>query len=167
MPSQTPRINLIAAMSENRVIGRDGDLPWRLPADLQHFKKMTTGHAVLMGRKTFDSMGKPLPNRRNIVLTRDAHWTHPGVEVIHDPASAVAAADDADELFIIGGEQIYKLFLPFADRLYLTLVHAHVEGDTHFPQVDQSVWQLTDETQRPIDDRNEYAMTFQRYDRKP
>ena len=160
-----PIITLIAAVSENGVIGADGDLPWRLPADLKHFKQLTTGHAILMGRKTHESIGKPLPDRRNLVLTRNTDWSRPGVETVHDFNAALQLLDD-DELFVIGGEQVYRAALPIADRLQLTRVHTHVPGDAMFPEFNLDEWTLTDEQQRPADDRNEYDVTFQQYERK-
>jgi len=161
MPDR-PTITLIAAMSENRVIGAAGDLPWRLPADLKHFKALTTGHAILMGRKTYESIGKPLPNRRNLVLTGNP----PGVETVRDIDEALRLVKDDDALFIIGGERVYRDTLPRADRLHLTLVHAHIEGDAHFPPFDASQWTLVDEQHRDADDRNAYALTFQHYERR-
>ncbi|MFW6060895.1 MAG: dihydrofolate reductase [Phycisphaeraceae bacterium] len=159
-------ITIIAAMSENRVIGAGGALPWRLSADLKHFKQLTTGHPILMGRKTFDSIGKPLPNRRNIVLTRDASWSHPGVEIAHSFDGAVAMIEPNEELFVIGGEQIYRLALPEADRMHLTLVHARVQGDAMFPTFPEHQWQLIDQHHHPADERNEHPMTFLHYQRR-
>ncbi|MEX0654374.1 MAG: dihydrofolate reductase [Phycisphaeraceae bacterium] len=165
-PNPEPRVSLVVAMAENRVIGREGDLPWHLPADLAYFKQLTRGHTVVMGRRTFDSLGRPLPNRRNIVLTRDRQWTHPGVEVVHDwPALQARLEDVAEEVFILGGEQVYRLALPEADRVYLTLIHATVEGDTRFPDLPEAQWRLREQTPRPADAKNTYAMTFQVYER--
>jgi len=161
----TPTITLIAAISDNGVIGAEGDLPWRLPADLKHFKAVTTGHPILMGRKTHESIGKPLPNRRNIVLTRNAGWSRPGVETVHDLQEALRLVDD-DELFVIGGEQVYRAALPIADRLLITRVHAHVRGDVMFPEFDRGAWTLTDEQHRPADEHNAHDITFQQYQRK-
>lgn len=141
------KIALIVAASQNNVIGLDNQLPWHLPEDLQYFKAVTMGKPILMGRKTYDSIGRPLPGRTNIVLTRDANWSAKGVVVVNDLDSATAASEKAcaaagvDELMIIGGEQIYRKFLPVADKLYLTKVEAVVEGDAYFPAIDSDQWQ--------------------------
>ena len=134
-------VSLIAAVAADNVIGKDGKLPWRLPDDLARFKKLTMGHAVVMGRKTFASMGRPLTGRRNIVLTRDASLSLPGCEMARTPADAMEAAG-ADELFVIGGALIYALFLPVADRMYLTRVEGTFPGDTFFPEVRWSQWRV-------------------------
>lgn len=141
------KIALIVAASQNNVIGLDNQLPWHLPEDLQYFKSVTMGKPILMGRKTYDSIGRPLPGRTNIVMTRDANWTADGVEVVNDLDSAIAASKKAcaaagsDELMIIGGEQIYRKFLPVASKLYLTKVEAEIEGDAYFPAIDSTQWQ--------------------------
>ena len=141
------KIALIVAASQNNVIGLDNQLPWHLPEDLQYFKAVTMGKPILMGRKTYESIGRPLPGRTNIVLTRDANWSAKGVVVVNDLDSATAASEKAcaaagaDELMIIGGEQIYRKFLPVADKLYLTKVEAVVEGDAYFPAIDSDQWQ--------------------------
>lgn len=141
------KIALIVAASQNNVIGLDNQLPWHLPEDLRYFKAVTMGKPILMGRKTYDSIGRPLPGRTNIVLTRDANWSAEGVVVVNDLDSATAASEKAcaaagvDELMIIGGEQIYRKFLPIADKLYLTKVEAVVEGDAYFPAIDSDQWQ--------------------------
>ena len=141
------KIALIVAASQNNVIGLDNQLPWHLPEDLQYFKSVTMGKPILMGRKTYDSIGRPLPGRANIVLTRDASWTADGVQVVNDLDAALAASEKAcavagsDELMIIGGEQIYRKFLPVASKLYLTKVEAEIEGDAYFPAIDPTQWQ--------------------------
>jgi dihydrofolate reductase len=140
------KIALIVATSQNNVIGLDNQLPWHLPEDLKYFKAVTMGKPILMGRKTYDSIGRPLPGRDNIVLTRDTNWTADGVEVVNDLDAAIAASEKAckaagaDELMIIGGEQIYRKFLPLANKLYLTKVEAEVEGDAYFPAIDSNQW---------------------------
>ena len=140
------KIALIVAASQNHVIGLDNQLPWHLPEDLQYFKAVTMGKPILMGRKTFDSIGRPLPGRVNIVLTRDTNWTAQGVEVVNNLDAAIAASEkackaaDVDELMIIGGEQIYRKFLPVANKLYLTKVEAEIEGDAYFPVIDSNQW---------------------------
>jgi len=133
---------MIAAVASNRVIGNRNQLPWRLPADLQYFKRTTLGKPLLMGRRTFESIGRPLPGRRNIVLSRSAGWEPPGVCVVHCPARAieVARAEGAGELMVIGGEEVYRLLFERAQRLYLTEVHAEFEGDALFPRYDPGDW---------------------------
>lgn len=164
-------LTLIVAMSENHVIGRDGGLPWHLPADLAHFKRVTAGHAVIMGRRTFESIGRPLPGRYNIVITRNPDYTVDGATVARSLDEAITAARDMDqsaeqEVFILGGEAVYRQALPRAERIYLTLVHAHVDGDTRFPALVPDEWRLVEEWTRPADDRNAYAMTFRRLERR-
>lgn len=154
-------------MAENRVIGRDGAVPWHLPVDMRHFKALTTGHTVIMGRKTFESLGRPLPNRRNVVLTRDPAYRAPaGVVVVHTLDAALAAAEADSEVFVAGGEGIYRLALPRADRLYLTVVHARIEGDTFFPEFDVAEWKLVREERHEPDDRHEHPFSFRLYERR-
>lgn len=126
-------LSLIAALAENRVIGRDGQLPWRLPGDLKRFKRLTLGHPVVMGRKTFDSIGRLLPGRENVILTRQTSFQMPGATILHTPEALLERFREAGEVFVIGGEEIYRLFLPRAQKLYLTLVHQTVDGDAFFP----------------------------------
>lgn len=152
-------------MAENRVIGRGNALPWRLPADMKRFKALTMGHAVIMGRKTFDTMGKPLPGRRNIVLTRDRRWSSPGVEVTHDLAGALALVPGDPLVFVAGGAEIYELALPRANRLDLTLVHASVDGDAFFPEFSPSEWTLVEDEKHAPDDRHAFPFSFRRYQR--
>ena len=139
-------VAMIVAMAENRVIGRGNQLPWHLPGDLKYFKAATLGKPIVMGRKTYESIGRPLPGRANIVVTRDAGWSADGVRVASSPETALALAaeiaqhDGADEVMIIGGEQLYSACLPFADRLYITHVHACVDGDAYFPVLDWTQW---------------------------
>ena len=145
------KLSLIVAVSRNGVIGLNNQLPWHLPEDLKYFKSVTTGKPIVMGRKTYDSIGRPLPGRTNIVITRDASWSAPGVEVAQTLETALelgATACDAagaEEIMVIGGEQIYRMTLPVADRLYLTQVDAEVEGDAYFPEVDSACWTQVDE----------------------
>jgi dihydrofolate reductase len=135
-----PRISIIAALARNRVIGTENCLPWRLPEDLAHFKALTLGHPVLMGRKTFESLGRPLPGRTNIVVSRNPDYAPPGCEVAGSVAAAVALCAGAQEIFCIGGAQLYSQVLPLADRLYLTEVGVDAEGDAWFPEVDHSAF---------------------------
>ena len=143
------RISLIAAVARNGVIGRDGGMPWHLPDELRHFKATTMGHTLVMGRRTFEGVGRPLPGRRTIVLTRDHDWHHPGVEVAHSFAEALALAGPADEVFVAGGAQVYAEALPYSHRLVLTEVDAEPEGDTRFPEWDRSAWR--EESREPAD----------------
>lgn len=137
------RISLIVAMAENGVIGRDGDLPWCIPADLKFFKETTTGHPIVMGRKTHQSIGRALPERTNIVISRDPAFAGDGIVVVGGFDEAIAAAGDAAEVMVIGGAQIYALALPHADRIYLTEVHVDAAGDVRFPELDRSIWRET------------------------
>ena len=141
-------VSLIAAVASNGVIGRLGALPWKLPGDLARFKRLTMAHPVIMGRSTFQSMGRPLPGRTNIVLSRDRGLRIPGCTVVHGTAEALeaAAATGSEEAFVIGGAEVYSRFLPEARRMYLTRVDAEVEGDAAFPVVDWSQWALVRET---------------------
>lgn len=161
-------VSLIVAVSTNRVIGRAGDLPWRLPADLKHFKRTTMGHHLIVGRATWDEVGRPLPGRTMVVVTRDSEFRADGVLVAHSLDQALALAGDDDEPFIGGGAEIYRLALDadLVDRLYLTRVHAVVEGDTLFPPVDWERWLLADRIDHPADDRNPYPYSFERYDHR-
>lgn len=129
------RISIIAAMAQNRVIGRKGTMPWDLPEDRRRFREITWGHPVIMGRKTFESIGRPLPGRKNIVLTRQPEFRAEGCLVLHDMQSALDACAGSDELFIIGGGELYREALPLAERIYLTVVHGEVEGDVLFPEL--------------------------------
>ena len=162
-----PRVSLIAAMSRNRIIGRDGDLPWHLPDDLRHFMRVTKGHAVIMGRRTFDSIGrKPLPDRTCFVVTRGAPCAE-DVRTAPDPSAAIddAATIEDEEIFIAGGEAIYAATLPHADRIYLTVVDVDVDGDTRFPEFDEAAWTLVEEDAREADERHAYPFVFRTYDR--
>ena len=159
--SARPEISLIVAMAENRVIGRDNDLPWRLPDDMRHFVALTRGKPIVMGRKNFESIGRALPNRQNIVMTRDTAWQAEGCTVVHDAKAALAAAGDVPEIAIIGGAEIYKAFLPIADRIELTRVRATIEGDTLFPAFEGPDWALQQTTHHPADAEHAYAMDFE------
>ena len=136
------RVAMIAALSRNRVIGRDNALPWHLPADLKYFKRVTMGKPLLMGRKTYESIGRALPGRTNIVLTRQSAFAAPGIVVVADPRQALelARAEGAEELMVIGGEEIYRVMLPLSTRLYLTEVDVQVAGDAYFPDIDPVDW---------------------------
>ncbi len=159
-------ISLIVAMSENRVIGRGGKIPWRLPDDLRFFMRTTMGGTLVMGRRTYETLKGALPGRRTIVLTRRAGWSAAGVDVARslDAALTLAAADP--EVFIAGGEEVYRAALPRADRIYVTLVHTTVDGDTFFPEFDEGSWRLTDTIEHAADARHAHAFTFQTWQRR-
>lgn len=156
------RVSTIVAAAENNAIGKDGAMPWHLPDDLKFFKTHTSGHPVIMGRKTFDTLKKPLPGRTNIVLTRDKNYKADGVEVYHSIDKAVERAKqiDDDEIFIIGGAKIYEQALDYYDRVYLTRVHSSFEADAFFPELNMNDWQIVEETFHPADDRHNYSFTF-------
>jgi dihydrofolate reductase len=160
------RLSLIVATNQGHVIGREGDLPWHISADLKRFKSLTMGHHLIMGRKTFDSIGRCLPGRTTIILSRDATYQVEGAIVVDSLEAALQAADGDDEAFIVGGGEIYRLTLPQVDRLHLTLVDApEVEGDTHFPEVDWQAWQLVEQTDVQDDGQSQYPYSFRVYDR--
>lgn len=158
-------ISIIVAVSTNGVIGRQGELPWRLSDDLKHFKAATMGKPIVMGRKTWESIGRPLPGRQNIVITRQPAFEAEGCDVVASVKEAVAVAGNVDEIMVIGGSQIYELVLPVAERLYLTRVHAEVEGDAFFPQADETEWLLVSDESHEADQRNEFAFSFQVFER--
>jgi dihydrofolate reductase len=155
-------ISMIVAMTEERVIGLDNDMPWKrsLPADLQHFKRTTMGHTVVMGRKTFESIGRPLPGRRNVVLTRQQDWQAAGADVTHSLDEIGA------DVFIIGGAELFREMLPRAERLYITVIHHRFEGDTYFPELDPAEWELVQKQPGTVDAQNQYPHTFTTYERK-
>ena len=161
------RLSIIVAVAENGVIGRDGDLPWHLPDDLRRFKQTTMGHTLLMGRRTCDSIGRALPGRRSIVLSRDPTYRPPtGVTRAATFEEALAIAADAEELFVIGGATVYEVALPRADRLLLTLVHGQVEGDARFPHFNAREWRLVDEERHARDERHAFAFTVRTFERR-
>jgi dihydrofolate reductase len=160
MTAPPPLICLVVAIARNRVIGRDNGLPWRLSEDLKRFKATTLGKPVLMGRKTFESIGKPLPGRRNIVLTRDLRWSGEGIDVVRSVEEALRLVRGVPELAVIGGAEIYRLTLPIAQRIYLTRVEADITGDTLFPELDASQWSEAQLGAHPADERNQYPATF-------
>ncbi|MEM6458617.1 MAG: dihydrofolate reductase [Planctomycetota bacterium] len=168
------RVSLIAAMSENRVIGKDNALPWHLPHEMAQFRAYTLGHAVITGRKNFEAGdSKPLPYRRNLVLTTRPDWSPPeevrdAVEVCHGLDEALDRVGDSDpEPYVIGGAQVYALAIPVVDRMVLSTVHAELDGDTFFPDYDEAAWDLTDERHHPADARHAYAFTVRTFDRRP
>ena len=153
-------------MAENGVIGRDNALPWHLPNDLKRFKALTTGHSILMGRRTFESIGRVLPNRRTIVITRNPEFQAPGAEVAHTLDEALTLTHGEDEVFVVGGAEFYRAALARADRIYLTMLHATVEGDVRFPAWDPARWRLVEFVRHGADDRHALPYSFRRYDRK-
>ena len=155
-------ISIIVAVSENNVIGHKGQIPWHLPRDFKFFKDTTMGHPMVMGRKTFESIGKPLPGRESIVLTRDQNTKYNGCTVIH---SVDEILNRNEEIFIIGGSEVYNQFMPLADKIYLTRVHTIVDGDTLFPKINEE-WKLVDSESFPKDERNEFDLTFETYERR-
>jgi dihydrofolate reductase len=154
------RIALIAAMAENRVIGRENRLPWRLSADLRRFKSLTMGKPVIMGRKTYESIGKPLPGRSNIVVTRDRDYRAQGCRVVHSLEQALEAAAGHEEVMVIGGAQLYRQTLDRAERMYLTLVKTELDGDTLFPQIEMRHWRELESESHRADEKNEYDYDF-------
>lgn len=160
------RIAAIFAMSENRVIGKDNQLPWRLPADLRHFKKITMGKPILLGRKTYESIGHALPGRCNVVITRDVHFQAPGCVVANSLETALLAADYSEEIFVIGGAVLYQHLLPRTQRLYMTLIHHHFEGDAYFPELNDDEWQEVEREDHDVDAENVYPYSFITLDRK-
>ena len=159
-------ISIIVAASENGVIGAGGALPWRLSDDLKRFKAVTLGKPVVMGRKTWESIGRPLPGRQNIVITRQPGFEAAGADVVASPEEATAAAGDVDEIMVIGGSQVYDLFLPVAGRVYLTRVHADVDGDAFFGALEKIDWRLVSDEFHTADERNEFDFSIRLYERK-
>lgn len=159
-------ISLIAAMGRNRVIGANNALPWNMPADLKHFRALTRGRPIIMGRKTFESIGRPLPDRTNIIITRDSAYCADGCVVTHDADAALAVASGAEEIMIIGGGEIYALFLPRANRMYLTLIDADFTGDARFPEFSTSEWQETSREEHAEDTANPHPYAFLTLERK-
>ncbi len=158
-------LSIIVAAAENGVIGHNNNLIWHLSSDLKHFKNITTGHTVIMGRKTFESMGKALPNRRNIVITANKAYTAPGCEIVPDIESALQLAAQEEEAFIIGGGTIYRAIWEKADKLYLTRVHTAPTGDISIPEVKASEWQEISREAHSADEKNKYDYTFLEYRR--
>jgi dihydrofolate reductase len=160
------RRSLVVAMAANRVIGRDNALPWRLPADLAHFKKVTMGHPIVMGRRTYESIGRPLPGRMNIVVTRNAAFQAPGCTVVRSLDAAWKAAGDAGEVCVIGGTSLFAETLPIADVIHLTEVEADVPGDTYFPEFDRSQWREKEIARQPADARHAYPIRILELERR-
>ena len=155
-----PSIAIVVAMAENRVIGRDGALPWRLPADMARFRSLTMGRPIVMGRRTHESIGRALEGRQNIVVSRRPGYRSPGCTVASSLEAAFEAASGAAEAAVIGGAGIYEHALPFATRIHLTLVHASIEGDVRFPDIDPDEWREVSRIERAADARNRYDLSF-------
>lgn len=153
-------ISIVVAMTSNSLIGRDGDLPWHLSADLQHFKSVTMGKPVVMGRLTYESIGRPLPGRENIVLTRDSDYKADGCTIIHDLEQIKSKCSDTEEIMIIGGAQLYTETLALASKLYITEVHAELHGDTFFPEFDRKQWQEIERLPFKADEKNDFDYSF-------
>jgi dihydrofolate reductase len=160
-------ITLIAAVSRNRVIGKDGGLPWRLPADLKFFKRTTTGHPLVMGRRTFESFGEPLPNRTNIVISRRPDYRPEGALVVHSLSEGITEARRRDSVvFVGGGEEIFRLAMPLADRMILTWIDEDFEGDTRFPEFDPVEWREVSREKHEPDEKNRWPYAFVTYERR-
>ena len=159
-------ISIIVAIAENNAIGKGNQLLWRMPADLKHFKNATTGHTVIMGRKTFDSVGKPLPNRRNIVITRNTDLKIDGVEIVNTLEKAVSLCNNDEEVFIVGGAEIYKMAMDRTDKIYLTVIHGVFDADTFFPEIELDIWKETEIVDNNADEKNPFDYTFSTYVRK-
>ncbi len=163
---RAPAISLIVAAATNGTIGSDGELPWHLPDDLRNFKRLTTGKPIVMGRKTFDSIGRPLPDRRNVVITRDPDFVAAGCDVVTSPEAALELLRDVAEIMVIGGGQIYGVFLPLADRVYLTRVRAEVDGDVVFPELDENEWTQISSDSHDADATHRFAFDVMLFERR-
>ncbi|MCJ8154966.1 dihydrofolate reductase [Chryseobacterium sp. SSA4.19] len=159
-------ITIVVAIGENSGIGSDNQMLWHLPKDLKHFKEITSGHPVIMGRKTFESIGKPLPNRTNIIISRKNDWFEEGVLIVGSIKEAIKFAKKIDDdIFIIGGGNIYQQTMDIADRIELTTVKANIEADTFFPEIDEKIWKKTNEVFHEKDEKNQYDLYFQTYEK--
>jgi dihydrofolate reductase len=156
-------IILIAAAAENYALGKNNQLLWHLPDDFKRFKQVTTGHHIIMGRKTFESFPKPLPNRTHVIITRQKNYYPEGCIVVDSLEKAIAACPENQDIFIIGGGEIYKLAMPVADKIDLTRVHATFDADTFFPEIDAAQWKLVSSEFHPKDDKHAYDFTFEQY----
>lgn len=159
------KVSMIVAVSANNVIGAAGGLPWHLSDDLKHFKQITMGKPMIMGRATWESIGKALPGRLSIVLTRQKNYRAKGAEVVTTVKAALKAAGDADEVMIIGGGKVYEEFLPMTDRIYLTRLHADIEGDTFLPALNEDEWRIVSSRPLPADDERPFSISFQTLER--
>jgi len=163
--NRSPNISIVAAVARNGVIGSGNRIPWHLPQDLRRFRLLTLGHAVIMGRKTFESIGKPLPERRNIVITRSREWARTGCEAVPSIEAAVAAVESAQDAFVIGGAEIYALALALAGRIYLTEIDRDFAGDTIFPVFDLSRWRVVSRERHTLEGNGGFSYSFVEYRR--
>ena len=159
-------ISFVAAMGKNKVIGKNNSLPWTMPADMKRFKELTMNKPIIMGRKTYESIGKPLPKRTNIIITRDENYEAEGCIVAHSVEEALNVAKNSEEVMVIGGSQIYKLFFPMANKIYLTIIEHDFEGDAYFPKYDVIEWKETDYEEHEKDAENPYDYIFLTLERK-
>lgn len=159
-------IILIAAVAENNALGKNNDLLWHLPNDFKRFKEITSGHHIIMGRKTFESFPKPLPNRTHVIITRQKNYVCEGCIVVQDLETALSICPKNEAVFVIGGGEIYAQSIHFADQLDLTRVHHSFEADVYFPEIDPKIWELTSEVFNPKDEKHQYDFTFQTFVRK-
>ncbi|MBP1916098.1 dihydrofolate reductase [Lederbergia galactosidilytica] len=159
-------LSLIVAMDKNRVIGRHNDIPWRIPNDWEYVKNTTHGHPIILGRKNFESIGRALPDRRNIILTRNKEFYKAGCEIANSVKDVFRLCENEGEIFIFGGEEIYKLFLPFVQKMYITFIHHEFEGDTFFPEIDFEAWKEISVKKGIMNDKNPYHYYFQVYERE-
>lgn len=156
-------LTLIAAMSKNRIIGNNNELIWHLPADLKRFKSLTNGHHIIMGRKTYESLGRPLPNRTNIIITRQKDFQAPGCLIVHSLEEAIQKSIGDEQPFIVGGAEIYKQALPYANKIELTIVDSEYDGDSSFPEIDAKKWEIVSKENYPSDEKNKHNMSFIQY----
>ena len=159
-------IIMIAAASENNALGKNNELVWHLPNDFKRFKNLTSGHHIIMGRKTFESFPKPLPNRTHIVISRQENYNPEGCIVVHSMEQAIEICSVDDETYIIGGGEIYKLGIPFTDKIEITRVHHHFEADAFFPEIDSNDWEITQSEFHQKDDKHQFDYTYDTYTRK-
>ena len=160
------KISLIVAMDKNRVIGKDNDLPWKLPKEFEYVKKTTMGHTLIMGRKNFESIGRVLPGRKNVILTRDKDFSFEGCVTVHSIEEVFEECKNDEEIFIFGGEQIYQMFLPYVQKMYITKIDYAFEGDTFFPEVDYEKWNKVSKVKGTTDEKNPYLYNFYVYKKK-
>lgn len=160
------KVSLIVAMDRNKVIGKDNDIPWRIPNDWEYVKNITKGHSIILGRKNLESIGRALPTRRNIILTRDKDFNFYGCEIVHSIEAVFDLCKNEEEIFIFGGEQIYNIFLPFVEKMYITKIHYEFKGDTFFPEVNFGEWKEVSVEKGVMNDKNPYNYYFHVYERK-
>ncbi|MCK0471889.1 DfrD/DfrG/DfrK family trimethoprim-resistant dihydrofolate reductase [Halalkalibacter sp. APA_J-10(15)] len=160
------KVSLIVAMDKNRVIGKENDIPWRIPKDWEFVKNTTIGQPIILGRKNLESIGRALPQRRNIVLTRDKYYNFEGCEIVHSVEDVFKICNNEKEIFIFGGEQIYKMFLPYVEKMYITKIHHEFEGDTFFPELNFNEWDEASVKKGIKDEKNPYNYYFHVYERK-